>query len=327
MYFKSNKPKKRGVNFFGLNYLNENALLKLDKINFKCPYCQTLAKKKGQIKINKNPSVFLMSCAKCHLKFPSQLPSDETLHNSVECFYNSFYEKYRTNTSKISFSNPDNLANNIAEKVEIDRRKSFRILDFGGGDGTISKMVASRLLEEYPAIKFDIYVVDKVIKVKKEQKINSNITVRQSNYINNCQQKYELILAVAVLGHVKEINETLNEMFDYLNVGGYFFTTTPYVSPIIRILPILKFGYPGVLYDIGAEFWHSLFRERKNFKILSSRPSMVESSYKGSFFRTLIGTVLKIPALIEIHFKKDGNILWPYYGGWELFAQKDDELP
>lgn len=76
----------------------------------------------------------------------------------------------------------------------------------------------------------------------------------------------------------------------------------------------LDFTYPAHLYDFGEGFWKKFFAKSGiNFKLIISRPSMVETTFTQNFPRTLIAYILKAPWYI---LRKNYGLV----GGWEVFV-------
>jgi hypothetical protein len=90
----------------------------------------------------------------------------------------------------------------------------------------------------------------------------------------------------------------------------------PLMKLLARFGIRLDFTFPAHLYDFGQEFWSKIFvKSIPNFKLIVSRPSMVETTFAQNFLRTLIAYILKAPWYV---FRKHYGLV----GGWEIFAVK-----
>jgi hypothetical protein len=81
------------------------------------------------------------------------------------------------------------------------------------------------------------------------------------------------------------------------------------------------FTYPAHIHDLGEDFWVSYFGSDNihcQFKLLESKPSIVQTTFKEHFLRTVVAYLLKAPWYIF------GNY-WKLVGGWEVFVQKIDK--
>jgi hypothetical protein len=91
--------------------------------------------------------------------------------------------------------------------------------------------------------------------------------------------------------------------------------------PIIKLLRLVgvkvDFTYPGHIHDLGQAFWEGYFKKEQSndFQILDSRPSMVETTLRKHFLRTIAAHAFKAPwYLLGKSYK--------YVGGWEVFVRK-----
>jgi SAM-dependent methyltransferase len=134
---------------------------------------------------------------------------------------------------------------------------------------------------------------------------------------------FDFVMASAVIEHIPHPRLILDRLSDLLRNEGIIYFRTPYAQPFLKISNFLKlnlidFSFPGHVHDLGMDFWESGFVKvlyPNEFKILGSNPSLVETSFKDSFFRTLTAYLLKSPWYLF------GNS-YKLVGGWEIFLQK-----
>ena len=135
--------------------------------------------------------------------------------------------------------------------------------------------------------------------------------------------KYDIIIASAVFDHIPDCSEIIKTLFTLLKKDGIFYSRTPFVVPLMVFINKFKinldFTYPAHVHDMGDKFWNTFITKMGisgQYKIIKSRPSIVESSFNKDFIRTLISTTFKA---IWYPFR-----FWKFVGGWEIFIKKVD---
>jgi 2-polyprenyl-3-methyl-5-hydroxy-6-metoxy-1,4-benzoquinol methylase len=135
-------------------------------------------------------------------------------------------------------------------------------------------------------------------------------------------QSIDLVIASAVLEHIPAPRPILEKLMATLRIGGCLYARTPYVSPFLRFMDFLginfDFTFPAHLHDLGANFWREMIQRispDQNYVIVRSNPSVVETSLRHHFFRTIAAHILKIPGY---YFKE----AYGFVGGWEVFVRR-----
>jgi len=197
-------------------------------------------------------------------------------------------------------------------------RDGLRIVDFGGGDGGVSLELIRALgcKSSYLAVvDFNTILHPAPPPGVKIEHFQTLAQIRES-------PPSDVVVASAVLEHVKPLRDTLMALFQAVAPGGTFYARTPYVVPLHRALHFagVKFdtNFPAHLYDLGPEFWQrsiSTLGLGSEYSIIASRPSLVESEWRTSPLTKLAATLLKFP------WKLVGN-LYPWVGGWEVFIRR-----
>lgn len=279
-----------------------------------CPICQS-TNRSIITNIQKNPDIFLKYCHNCHAVSASRLPTKE----SLDTYYNSYYQ---SNDEKITFDKPGVFANHLFNETHHYQQKQdfLKILDFGGGGGLISIELAKRYL--------DLGIKEvKVVIVDYDSSIINNdvpgISIDKYSLLSSItDQKFDLIIASAIVEHLPNPKNEMTTLFELLEDEGQIYFRTPYIVPILLLLKkigiIINFTYPGHIHDMGQEFWDNIlktFNMQKDFKIMSSKPSIIETSFSKHFYRTLAAYFIKSPWYIL------GNT-WNFVGGWEILIQK-----
>lgn len=266
-----------------------------------------------------DPQVWLMKCPACGAASASRLPTGEALDQ----FYENYYESplVRECDRKVTFDDAGRLAEHLARRVKkYGRYSSIRMLDFGGGDGTIAVLTARELVK-HGVQQVDITIVDynkELIKVDDE-----GISISHRESIDAAVRAFDLVIASAVLEHVPNPKEILLNLLPLVKDGGFFYARTPCIAPLAKIFGNLGFkwdsNFPAHIHDLGQDFWESFLSSEfcsGGFVLLESRPSLVQTTFRRYFIRTLAAYVLKAPwYVLGRHYS--------LVGGWEVFVQKE----
>lgn len=297
-------------------HLLEDDLLALST---SCTFCES-TQRTPVANLQQDPDVVLLHCLKCNASSASRMPKPETLSNYYSQYYNSFDDK----EEKITLDAPDRMAAHIVRYSKSAlgdmTGRDISILDYGGGDGSISVKIAQKLIE-LGATKVNIALID-YNKTTIETLDNRIRFFRPDDLTEISKKTMHLVVASAVLEHIPEPREILAQLLGSLMQGGIFYARTPYVTPLSKIAKLVNvkfdFTYPAHVHDLGAKFWnnfiHTLPLEGK-FNISRSAPSIVETTFKQHFLRSLIAHTLKLPGYV---FKESYGLV----GGWEVFIHR-----
>jgi SAM-dependent methyltransferase len=241
------------------------------------------------------------------------MPSEELLHR--------YYATYHSEREqKVTFANKDRFAGHLARAIlPLRARASVRILDFGGGDGTLALALAERLSQQSRST-YEIVVVDRPAPVAAG---DARIRICSAGSLDDVRGQYDLVIASAVLEHIPALHSLLPQLFERIAAGGMVYCRTPFAAPLHRF-PGVDFGYPAHVHDLGAAFW-SRFASTFGLPLRTcvSRPSLVAASWTTDPLRTFASHVLKIPARLECAIRGDREWpLWPFIGGWEVVFQR-----
>lgn len=238
---------------------------------------------------------------------------------ALDSYYNSYYQ---LNDEKITFDDPKRFGSHLFDQTHkyLTRKKPLSILDYGGGIGTISIELAKRYLDSsVPEVKVTIVDYEQTAIISDSPNLVIN---RYSTLSDVKDQKFDIIIASAIVEHLPTPRTEITSLFELLNEHGLIYFRTLYVMPIIVLLKRLginfDFTYPAHIHDLGQIFWDNIletFDLKNGFNILSSRPSIVETTFSKHFGRTLIAYLCKAP------WYALGN-RWRFVGGWEIVIQK-----
>jgi len=291
-------------------------LYEIDEMFKECPFCKSKETRFVRSVIT-TPEITAMTCNQCHIGYIDRQPTETFLRE----FYKGYYRKDDQHTT----ISPQLLVKHLIRQFGKLRSKStFSILDFGGGDGSVSQLFANYLLTSKLAQQVNIsnvdYNVGKGVEGTSYKIVKSNLTSLESIPTG---KKFDIVIASAILEHVKNPNETLSILLNFLEENGLFYARTPYVYPIFNALSkvgiTIDLPYPAHLFDMGNSFWNSILKTlhlSSCFYLKKSCTSIVESSFRDRPLRTLISYLLKIPSYV---FKNHYNLV----GGWEVVIKRN----
>ncbi len=292
-----------------------------------CPVCGSRAPRPAVFQLQSRPDIHMLACPACGAASASHMPTAEYL----ERYYGAYYRP-EEDEQKVTFAEPERFARHILRATEQGGARFgevVRILDYGGGDGTLALALAGRLLARRPEgseRRVEILLLDfPAPRASADPRVQ---LVHRRPDPAEVTGEHELVLASGVLEHVPEVRPLLAALFAALAPGGFLYARTPYGLPFTRLFPQLDLTYPGHVHDMGHRFWG---RVVETFgwpaRCLASRPSLVESSLRRQPLRTAAAHLFKLPGRIEGLLSPPGRVdrLWTLVAGWEAVLQKAPE--
>lgn len=310
---KQNIPAFPTINHRSL-HMDESKLEQ--RCDLTCPFCGSTNRQQVYT-LQENPMVLLMSCNACHAVSASRMPTDEALEDYYSRYYN--FSSSRVPTGQITFDGPHRLAKNLSNMYcRYQGDAPVLILDFGGGDGTISHLTAMKLVER-GVKRVNIKIVEYNKHIVRTQ--DSRIVIDRVSSLADISSPFGFVIASAVIEHYPRPRSLLRDLLQYMEKGGIFYARTPYMLPMMKLMQGIgmkvDFTYPAHLHDLGQAFWEDYFTKELygNFQILKSRPSIVETTLRKHPLRTIAALLFKTPwYLLGKSYK--------YVGGWEVFVRK-----
>jgi hypothetical protein len=260
-------------------------------------------------RIQQSPDVFLLGCPNCHACTASRMPTADAL---TEYYANYF----RPAAPKITHDSPVRFARHISSFI-CEPKPQLVIADFGGGDGTLAYSLA-QILCDSSCLSAEITVVDYAEPlVSRDERIAIH-TARPGSPI----PQSDIILASAVLEHLPEPFSSLMQLLTALKPSGILYVRTPAVAGFMRLAGAfnlrLDFTFPAHLHDFGQQFWEnvmSVIPNGREFEIVHSAPSLVETSFRQHPWHTLAAYVAKAP------WRLFGR-MYVLVGGWEIVFRR-----
>ena len=281
-----------------------------------CPFCKS--KETRLIRsIITTPEINVMTCRQCHIGYIDRQPT--------EIFLRTFYKKYYGKSHQHTTIVPHVLVNHLIRQFgRLQIKETFSILDFGGGDGSVSLLLADYLLTSGLARQVGITNVDYNAREGEEGRLSNKIVKTDLPSFESVPagKKFDIVIASAILEHVKNPRETLSLLLNFLGVNGLFYARTPWVYPFFSLLTkagiYIDLPYPAHLFDMGSAFWNSVLKTlniSSDFYLEKSGTSLVESSLRKRPLRTMTAHLLKIPSFIlKNHYQ--------FVGGWEVIIKR-----
>lgn len=278
--------------------------------------------------VQKKPTVKLFECNECKAVGVSRMPTSDALNRFYESYYNR--NKGYTKQHNITFSNPCRMAIHLAGNAHrftfnTQNTQNCKILDYGGGDGTISFLTAEELIRQKYIKNANICVVD--YERSTLQSSNCLIAIKSKNEIAlEDKLSYDIVIASAVLEHLPNSPVIIENLLNQVKPGGILYIRTPANKSFIKLWDALgfrwDFTFPAHVYDLGQTFWESYFRHTTRsrfFDLVISRPSILEASFFDSPFRAVLSWLCKLPWYLL-------RSSWGFVGGWEVVVRRKQTL-
>ena len=275
-----------------------------------------------QIGIYKNsPKIHFVKCANC-----GAVTYDKVLKQSAidEIYDDDQYYNDVDDAGNITFYGTQRFGKHLLRALKDAKiRDACKILDFGGGDGAVAYSLAKMLSDKNPNASFEITVVDYTSKLYKvgDEKIKMTHMFPLESLSNS--GKFDIVIASAVMEHIPVPKNIFSKLFAIVKKDGLIYFRTPYRYPLYKATK--HFGiefdmlYPGHIWDFGGDKWWRMLPQilglDSSIRIVTSKPSIVEKSFKSHFFIALASHLLKAPWFI--------CRVWPFVGGWEAIYKKD----
>lgn len=286
-----------------------------------CPVCGAWAGRAVLGRLQSEPPVHLVACRTCGAASADRFPDAAWLK--------ALYAPDRYSSDLLS-SDASTLrcGGHVARCLPLDPDADLRVLDYGGGDGGLSRALRDALRARGHRGAVHCTVVDFFV----DERSADDVRFLDVDAFAQEGGAYDVVLASAVLEHLTDLPGTARRLLRACRTGGLFYARTPWEWPLASRVPGYAIRWPRHLHDLGPRFWAG-FLGRLGFqgRTLRSAPSVVESDLASRPLRTLLAHLLKAPGHLEARLLRDrvarrGRVLWPFVGGWEVVLRVDAEL-
>jgi len=285
-----------------------------------CPICNS-KKFESIFLVQTNPIINLNKCEYCNAVFVSHYPLEDFLSTYYSAYYRGHDGDHKVTTDSVK-----RFAKHITKLVSKNylgsSARSFKILDYGGGDGSIAMKVATIMDKD----KLEFATVDVFENFSSIEGIKKIDGCNYKFNENDLEDDYDLVIASGVLEHLKNPLDILNLIINRTVPGGVVYIRTPYIWPTHRLLSFFgfkqDFGYPAHFFDFSPQTWDKitlLLKEKdRTIELVHSGASPSEVGITRKPILGLISLVLKIPTRL-------GFRLWKFPGGYEVLLRKNIE--
>ncbi|WP_188112740.1 methyltransferase domain-containing protein [Mycobacterium simiae] len=275
-----------------------------------CPVCHSSRPRRPIFRVQSDPDIDMLECATCGAASASHMPKPDVL----ESYYAEYYSH---GPLRHTLHNPGRFARHVLRAMPNLRRSApLRILDYGGGDGSLSIAIAKVLHRDRKSAPITIDVVDFSEPRDPE---DPDVSMDAHRDLTTVEAGHDLILASAIFEHIPDAYTAINQVIACAGSGTYMYARTPFVLPLARIIRSIDITYPGHVHDMGSVFWGKFIKTFGiNGGLLSSRPSLVETTFAHAPARTVLAHTLKAPAVLEQALRRHNRPpRWNLVGGWE----------
>jgi SAM-dependent methyltransferase len=285
-----------------------------------CPICLHAGARPSILRIQRAPDVHMLECSRCRGCSASQMPRPEYLF--------AYYRTYFDHTDcRVTFGRIAYLARHIVRRIKSGHSGGVvRILDFGGGDGSLALAIADQLSARDSDSRVEVLVVDYQLR---DPFTAGRISLSHASDLVQVEGQFNIVLASAILEHIPELHSVLHRLLKVVAPEGYFYARTPWAVPLARLVPGVNLTYPGHVHDLGAAFWNraaEIFAFEGSY--LLSGPSPVATRVLTHPLRTVVAYVAKLPAQLEslASSAERTSRVWRLAGGWEVLLQRRERL-
>ena len=195
----------------------------------RCPVCLSQDERHACLRIQNDPVIEMLFCKACEACSASHMPKRELLDR----YYAQYYSKAGDH---VAFSSPERFARHLSAVLKPQAASSLRILDFGGGDGSLAIALAQKF---QVSAGFQIPIAIDVVDYEKHREASTpNVVVNGHRDLNEVGGQYDVLLASAILEHIPDAHSTIRKLVGMARPGAFMYARTPYVVPLARLVPL-----------------------------------------------------------------------------------------
>jgi len=278
-----------------------------------CVVCGFAGERRAVLLLQQDPRVDLLECG-CGCRSASRMPKPEVLTS----YYSSYY--CHGNQTGFTFDDSTRFGPHLIRQFKLGPIRNPRILDYGGGiDAALSRSLATLLIAE-GAESVEIALVDYNSSCKRDW---GKTTVECYPSLEEAGDQFDVVIASGIIEHIPYPHDTLLRLLHSLRGAGRAYFRTPAMSPVVRLAERLRirldFTFPAHVHDMGQMFWENVLQSlgaTREFELIASRPSIIETTFRLHPVPTLASHVFKLPWYFL-------GRTYTLVGGWEAtFARK-----
>lgn len=203
-------------------------------------------------------------------------------------------------------AHPERFARYLLERGwPVTQVEEFRILEFGGGEGTLGLELA-RLVRAAGAPNVTLLSIGE--EAHPPPAADPRITVVTAGSLAEwAGPPVDYVVASSGLERVAEPRAVLLRLLEALKPAGVFYARTPTVVE-----------FPAQLHDLGQAFWDGALDTLglSGYRLRRSAPALVESSFSSAPGRSAAAWLAKVPWWLL-------GQRYALGGGWEVFIDRE----
>lgn len=294
-------------------HLSEEELLPLERA---CVVCDFAGERRPVLSLQRAPRVDLLEC-KCGCRSASRMPKPDVL----AAYYSSYYS--HGNDTGYTFDESSRFGAHLLRQLKLGSVSCPRILDFGGGiAAALSRSLADELIAQ-GAQRVEIVLVDYNADCQRDW---GQITVECCRSLDEVKDQFDIVIASGIVEHIPYPHDTLLQLLGSLRSAGRAYFRTPAMSSTVRLAERLgirlDFTYPAHVHDLGQAFWENVLQSLgacREYHLLTSRPSIVETTFRLHPLPTVISHVFKLPWYLL-------RGAYTLVGGWEAVIARNESV-
>ena len=275
-----------------------------------CPVCHSSRPRRPVYRVQRDPDIDMLQCTTCGAASASHMPKPEFLRTYYAQYYSDLPQGH-------TLDDPSRAARHVLRAMpDLCGSTPLRILDFGGGDGSLAIAIAEHLQCRGKPVPVTIDLVDHS---EPRDPQDTYVSINGHRDLASVKGGHDLVLASAVFEHIPDAHTTIRQVVGCAGRGAYMYARTPFILPLARIVRMIDITYPEHVHDMGSVFWGRFIETfGMRAKLVSSRPSLVETTFAHAPARTLLAYTLKAPSLMEqALLGRNRAPRWKIVGGWE----------
>lgn len=304
--------------FMPLDEIRDEDLVDIDR----CGCCGAKNAFRQLSLFREKPQIHFVKCRRCGAVTYDRMLRKEKLDEVYEKYnYLDNDEKDHTG-DKITFYGKERFARHLMKMMKpLPEQNKIRILDFGGGDGSLSYAFGESIIQTGGYDSIEIVVVDYTDTPCVSREKNISLTHCFPLSALPKDELFDIVIASAVLEHLPSPGREFRQVVELTAPGGYLYFRSPYKYPLYCLMKrfgiTLDMRYPRHIWDFSSYWWHRIvvcLHLEDQLTVVKDGPSITEKTVKDHFLMAIGANLLKAPGRVTRR--------WHYVGGWEILYRK-----